>query len=81
MLAETKENIAREVGGVISKEVSQLLNAFAASCESIETHFVRLSERIDESEQRIIIAIREEKEKTVREESAKAEKVIRELKN
>jgi hypothetical protein len=58
MLAETKENIAREAGGVISEELCQLLSELAASCESIRAHFVRLSERIGESEQRIIIAIR-----------------------
>ena len=48
MLAETKENILREVGGVISEEVNQLLKDFAASYESIEAHFERLSGKMDQ---------------------------------
>jgi hypothetical protein len=47
MLAEFKENIAREVGGMISEDVSQLLNVFASSCKSIENNYERLALKID----------------------------------
>ena len=47
MLAEFKGNIAREVGGMISEEVNQLLNVFASSCESIENNYERLALKID----------------------------------
>ena len=73
MLPEFKKEIIRAVGGNISDEFSQLLNQFASSTESIENYFSQLRNQIEESKEEVI--------KAIRDESAKSEKLITELKN
>ena len=73
MLPEFKQDIIRAVGGTISEEFSQLLNQFASSTESIENYFSQLKNQIEESKEEVI--------KAIRDESAKSEKLITDLKN
>jgi len=42
MLNEAKDNITQAVGGKMSEDIAQLLNAFAANSESIESYFNQL---------------------------------------
>ena len=71
MMPEIKEDIVRAVGGMMSEEVAGLLNVFASNSESIEDHFSKLRDKIEESEHKVISAIREE--------SAKAEKAVMQM--
>ena len=73
MLPEMKLDIIKAVGGTMSEEMSQLINMFASSTEAIEGYFSQLRDQIEESKQEVISAIREE--------SAKSEKAVTDLKN
>ena len=42
MLNEAKDDITQAVGGKMSEDIAQLLNAFAANSESIESYFNKL---------------------------------------
>ena len=73
MLPEMKLDIIKAVGGTMSEEMSQLINMFASSTEAIDGYFSQLRDQIEESKQEVITAIREE--------SAKSEKAVTDLKN
>ena len=73
MLPEMKLDIIKAVGGTMSEEMSQLINMFASSTEAIEGYFSQLRDQIEESKQEVITVIREE--------SAKSEKAVTDLKN
>ena len=58
-------DISKTVGGAVSGEVDKLLEVFSSNSESIESNFTSLRQRIDELEQNVIGAIKEEKHKDI----------------
>ena len=61
MLGRLNTDISQKVGGALSEEVTKMLTMFAANSESIESNFTSLHQRIDDLEQNVIAAIKQEK--------------------
>ena len=61
MVGNLKTDICSTIGGVMSEDVSRMLDTFAANSESIENNFGALRQRIDDLERNVIVAIKQEK--------------------
>ncbi len=61
MLGSLNTDISKTVGGALTLEVNRVLEMFAANSESIESNFSSLHQRIEDLEQNVIAAIKQEK--------------------
>ena len=61
MLGKLNIDISKKGEGALIEEVSKMLAMFATNSESIESNFTTLHQRIDDLEQNVIAAIKQEK--------------------
>jgi hypothetical protein len=65
MLGNLYSDISKALGGSLTDEVSRMLEIFTANSESIEKNFTSLHQRIEDLEQNVITAIKEEKKNAI----------------
>ena len=61
MLGNLNTDISKEVVVALTEEVAKMLDMFGANSESIENNFTSLRQRIDDLEQNVITAIKQDK--------------------